>query len=94
MLQFGIQQGRVVSPGLFNNSLFLLHLCSDLIDVVEIIGKSDMDIGEGQGRKLCNDFVRAHALMFVPTDYVQDADAMACDSRLSPAGAGGFDDSL
>jgi hypothetical protein len=70
LLKAGFNQRGVIRTVLFRDCVFVPHLQLDLLDVIEVVGESDVDVRESERRELSDYLVGAHSLMFVPCDDV------------------------
>lgn len=80
-----IHQRRVIPARRIYQGALLSHLGLNLLDVIEIVGESGVNLRERDGRNVRNDLVRGKTLVLLPSDDVQHADSVA--SNMSPAAA-------
>jgi len=78
----------MIAAEIFGKRAFRSDLLLDFLDVIEIVGKSSMDIRESDGRNVRHDLVGSHALMLIPRHDIEHTDAVAGDAGLPAADAG------
>ncbi len=66
---------------LFHEGTFGTHFFLNFFDMVEVIGKSCVNVGERDRRNMGNNFIGRHAVVLMPYDDVQHADAMPVKAR-------------
>src|SRR4029079_1091488 len=71
-----IEDRRGSSPELLGKLLAVLNLPVYLVPVVEVVGQGRVNVREGDGRVLGDDFVRAHPHSLGPDGDIRDRDAM------------------
>lgn len=77
---------------LLRGSLLLLHLVLDLLQVVEVVSQSGVDVGKCKRGNVGNDLVWSHPLVLMPRNNVEHADAVASDASFATADTGGLGD--
>ena len=87
LAQPAFNQGRMLLARCLRLSVLGLHLCADLVNMLEIVGQCRVDVGEREGRDLRNDFVGAQPLVLMPDDDVEHTHAVAGDARPAAADA-------
>ena len=68
------------------------HLLLDLVYVVEVVGERCMHVRQRDGRDVQDDFIRSHALIFVPNYDVRHANPVTGHAGVAAADSGGLDD--
>src|SRR6516162_6344465 len=83
---FGVQPGGPV--------VLLFELVVNFLAVVEVVGQSCIDIGEGDAGEHLDNFFRAATALFMPGDDIEDPDAMPSDAGAATANSRSFGDVL
>src|SRR6185437_6113183 len=76
LFQFRVEQRRIVPKELVSVLAIRLDLLPDLLHMIEVVGESAVDIGEGNRRNVRDDLVRRHTLVLVSNDEVLHANAV------------------
>lgn len=66
MAQLRFEQRWTATSEIPGKSAFRGYLLLDLFEVIEVVGKGGVDVGEGDGWEMRNDLVGRHALVLMP----------------------------
>jgi hypothetical protein len=67
---------------------FCPHLAPDFLDMIEVIGEGGVHVRESDSRNVGDNLIGSQALMLMPRDDVEHADAMAGNTGFAAATPG------